>query len=441
MTRIANKSTKFYSFLSVILIIYMILINNVQNSILSLITIMVSAIFIIKPLYILPPLFIASLMGEYFVAFQGIGMSRVMVIIFIIGSFIEFIKSSTKIKLRHVLFILFLVGFNFISAANSITGTIKPAITMALNIVMLFCFTYTKIDDLGTYLKTMTMGSMILSIYIFIFVALGNAQLVSDRLVLDEAVNANQIGMALAQISAYIFGMLLVQKEKKLKFIYLFVIIINIINLFLTGSRSATFGYLATIIIVTFIEMFRVRSMNKKLPTFAVITFLIVGVYLGMSNSGLRVLQRFTITNVLESGGTGRTLIWESLSRYIIPANLWFGVGFGGQNVAIAVSPYIPVALGAHNIVMAIIVQTGIVGSTIYLSFFFKCIKDIFKGYTKNYYLIIPLIMVLTAFLNGIGEDIFSERFLWFAIGLGFMFLNQYNRTFVKIDGVSKVIK
>lgn len=421
----SKSNISFYSNLSIILIIYMIAINNVKNNMLSLIAIAVSAIFILKPVYILPPLFISSLMGEYFVAFEGFGMARVMVTIFIIGSLINFIQTKTKIKLKHVILTLFVIVFNFISSATSITGNITPAITMTLNIVMLFCLAYTKEDDLNIFLKSMTGSCMILSMYILFLVASGRSYSVGNRLVIDESTNANVMGMALAQISAYFFGILMLSKNKTLKYLYLFIIGVNIINLFLTGSRSATLGCIVSSIIIIFIKMFRKDNISKKIYALMFVAFLIVGVYVGVSKLGGDIIQRFTLSSVLESGGTGRTLIWNALISYVIPNNLWFGVGLGGENVYISIAPYVPIAHGTHNILLTIIAQVGIVGSIMYITFFVKSTKTIIKNYIKFEYLIIPLAMILTAFINGMGEDIFDERYLWFTIGLGLMFMHS----------------
>lgn len=424
-----KKDSEFYQFLSVIFIIYIITINNLSNTYLSIIAILIGILFIFNPVYILPSLFISSIMGEYFVAFQGIGMSRVIVIVFIIGSIIKLISNKTKIKLKHVGFTVFLCGFNFISAANSISGSITPALTMSLNILMFFCMSYIVVENFDILFNLITINVIIFSIYIFILIITGNSISVGSRLVLDDAVNANRIGMALAQMSAYIFGCILVSKKKKQKILYSLVIIINIIDLLLTGSRSATLGVCISIYIVIIIEIFKSEKFSKKMLQLIIVTLLLGITYYFMSNSELEVMKRFSIEKILESGGTGRAVIWEALVKFVIPAHIWFGVGFGGKNVLYAVYPYVPVARGTHNIVLTIIAQTGIVGAFIYFCFFFANTKAIIKAYMKFDYEIIPLTMIFTAYINGIGEEIFSERFLWFAFGLGFIILRYYKHT------------
>lgn len=428
-----NKEKAYMSFypnLSTILLIYMILINNEKSSILSLIAILISLIFIFNPKYILPPLFFVSILGEYFVAFNGIGMSRILVTIFIVGSLIKFMKSNIKFKSIYFILIMAICIFNFISAATSITGTITPAITMALNFIMLFFMVYTKLDDLEAFINTMKNGVVILSVYIFTLGISIYSRAINDnsisRMVIDEGLNPNEMGIALAQLSAFLFALLLLSKNIKELWFLSLILILNLISLFLTGSRSAAIGIVIAIIVVTFIGLFKKEKVTKKLLVFGVTVIILITSYLSISNSELEVFQRFSIENVVESDGTGRTLIWSALIKEVIPENLLFGVGFGGSNVYAAVQPHVPIAHGTHNMILTIITQVGIIGSAIYLLIFYRSSKTLYKGYLKNDFVLIPLTMVLTSFANGIGEDIFSERFLWFAIGFGFMLITNY---------------
>lgn len=435
MTQIVKKRRMLYPLLSTILVIYMIAINNMANTSLSILLVMVSGIFIFKPLYILPPLFIASLNENFFVAFQGISISRIMVLIFIIGSLMKFIKNSTKIKFKHVLFLILILGFTFVSAATSIIGDIIPAIGMSLSIVMFSCMIYTEVDDIETFISTLTLSIIIYSFSILITILSGNALYISDRLVIDSSVNANRIGMALGQMAAYLFGLILLVRKTKFKLIFVILLISNVTILLITGSRSATVGLIIGMLALVLIKLLKEKRISKKIITIATLALLFTGVYLSISNFDIPALQRFSIHSVIESGGTNRLIIWDALIKNVIPNNLLFGVGFGGANVMYAVAPYVIVPHGTHNMLLTIIVQMGIVGFLIYFLFYIISTKVIFRGYMKYDYLGIPLVMILTAYGNGIGEEIFNTRFLWFAIGLGFMLLKYFNGTLLVRDG------
>lgn len=426
-----EKVEKIFSKAGILLVVYMLLINNMKDSVLSLLAIVFSMLFILKPIYILPALFVSSLLGDYFVAFNGIGISRILVLVFIGGSLINCINEKRKLRLSHVLMLLVLCVFNIVSSATSITGILEPAMTMTLNLTLLFFMHYTITDDIHMFMKTMIIIMTILSLYIMYMITLGNGATVMDlsisRIVIDESINANRLGMALAQLVSFFFGFAVVSRSKT---VYGFFCIINLINLVLTGSRSAT---LATIISIIIVIPFISGKVYKKYFNIVIILLLLGGVYLAMQSYGVGVMDRFSIASIEESGGTGRTIIWEALLTNVIPAHLFFGVGLGGINIYNAITPYVDIAHGAHNIVISILTSTGIIGLVIYFTFFIKSLYTFIKSIKKIKIIIIPLTMFLTSLVNGIGEDMYSNRFLWFNIGLGFMFI--YNNTLFNKKG------
>lgn len=413
-----------FSKAGILYVVYILLINNMKNSILSLLAIAFSMIFILKPIYILPGLLISSLLGEYFVAFNGIGISRILVLVFIGGSLFNCINEKRKFNLSHVILLLALCMFNMISSITSLTGILEPSMTMALNLVLLFFMYYTITDDIHMFMKTMIICMITLSLYIMYTIMFGNAATVIDgsnlRIVLDEAINANSLGMALAQLVSFFFGLIVVGKNKTINGIFC---IMNLVNLLLTGSRSAT---LAAIISIIFVIPLISEKTYEKYFNVIIILLLLGAVYLVMETYGMDIMNRFSLASIEENGGSGRTVIWEALLVNVIPAHLFFGVGFGGINIYNAISPYVTVAHGAHNIVISILTSTGIVGLVIYFTFFIKSLYSFIKSLKKIKIIVIPLTMVLTALVNGMGEDIYNNRFLWFSIGLGFMFI--YNK-------------
>jgi len=415
-----------YKLASIMLVVYMILINNMKNGVLGLLAIAFSLIFILKPVYILPPLFVASLLGEYFVAFNGIGLSRIFVLVFIVGSILTAVKERTKFNPKHVVMCLALCLFNIVSSATSITGTLEPAITMDLNILVLFFMYYTDVKDIKIYIKTMSLCLIILSLYTTYMVVWGSGMTVMDRgvsrIVLNELVNPNQLGLALAQIGAFLFGLIIVIKGKYHKALLFSVLMITTVNLILTGSRSSAVAVIVSILIVVLINLCKRGNASKKL-IIIIVLLILPCIYLILANSGLEVMTRYSVDSVTEYGGTGRLQIWDAILRYIVPENPLFGVGFGGANVIAALEPYIGFNHGTHNILVTMLAQLGVIGAFIYIAFFIKSTAIIVKNYMTIDYLAMPLTMILAAFVNGIGEDIFSSRFLWIDIGLAFMII------------------
>lgn len=419
------KISNIYSKISILFIIYLIAISNLKINILSLIAILISTVFILNPIYILPPLLISCLIGEYFVAFSGVGMSRIMTTVFIVGAIYKFIINNIKIKISDILFILFFCSFNIISAKTSTIGSITPAITMILNTFLLYSMKYIEIDNLNVFFKTISTSIIILTVYIFYITISGQAAEVGGRLVLDEAVNSNRLGMALAQVGALLYGILVCGILKKRKFIHIITLFLAVISLFYTGSRSALIAITGAIILMTLFSLFKKEKISKRIAVLLLAIVSIAIVFMIISNSNLEITERFSISSIKESGGSGRVDIWKVLFKYVIPENLLIGVGLGGENVSIEVASYLGKDHGTHNLLITIIAQTGIIGCIIYGSIFFKTTLKLFKLFFKYSNLAMPLMMIVTAFINGIGEDIFTERYLWFALGLGAMLINN----------------
>jgi len=430
MAKIRREYIDFYPSLSVILIIYLLIINNMQNSFLSFLAIVISIMFINKPLYILPPLFIVSMMGEYFVAFQGIGMSRIMTLAFIFGSFLNFAMKDIKFKIRHFGILVFLCGFNFISSATSITGILTPAITMNLNVLMLFFMYYTVVKDLDLFIKTVRNSLIVLSLYIAYMSITGQAATVVDknvtRLILDESVNANRLGIALAQIFAFLFGFIIINKSKSFNFFILIILFATAANLLLTGSRSSAISIIVSITIISTINLFKNGRISKRLLTVIATSITMICVYLITMTSQIDVFTRFSVQEILEYGGTGRLDIWMAVLQDVLPNNFLFGVGFGGVNTIEALQTYVGINYGAHNFLIAMLSQVGVIGTIMYLTLFIKSTSKIIEKYRQIEYLIIPITMIISAYINGIGEDIFDSRFLWFDIGLAFLIINNH---------------
>ncbi len=126
-----------FSKAGILYVIYILLINNMKNSILSLMAIVFSMLFILKPIYILPSLLISSLLGEYFVAFNGIGISRILVLVFIGGSLFNCINEKRKFNLSHIIMLLSLCLFNIISSVTSLTGILECSLIRIIILAIL----------------------------------------------------------------------------------------------------------------------------------------------------------------------------------------------------------------------------------------------------------------------------------------------------------------
>lgn len=422
-----EKNDSVYIKLSVFLIIYICLISNLKISILSISAILLAFLFYEKPEYLLPSVLISSLLGDYFVAFAGMGMSRIMLLIYVFCSLLDGIKYRKKYDGNHMLIMMFACVFCFFSASMSLTGETKPAITMILNFIMLFFMASNYASDIKSLLTALKYGIWVFSFFIAYLVNTGRDVIyVSGRLTLVGA-NSNALGMCLAQIITFLLIILILENLNIHKIMDFICICLNIYALLLTGSRSSLIAIIIPILALAIYKLVEKGSLSKKLMFIALIGGFIFISYKMISKLDPLLLVRFTAEDVIQDGGTGRAEIWEAMLKYVIPQYLWFGVGFGGGNTICAMEPYVPRALGVHNLYITVLAQIGVIGSLIFYAFWIQCFTQIKKYIKEIPYIQIPAFMILTAFVNGIGEEIFVERFLWFSAGLIFMFIyNSY---------------
>ena len=92
MTVWKNRSEKFYIKVSLFLIAYICISAVLKISVLSIGLIFISLAFVNRPEHLLPSVLISSLLGDFFVAFPGMGVSRILVLVYIIFSFIQSIR-------------------------------------------------------------------------------------------------------------------------------------------------------------------------------------------------------------------------------------------------------------------------------------------------------------------------------------------------------------
>jgi|GEM_PF-6258334 len=467
-----HKYTFIFELICIALCTYVIFINTNTNIFQVLIIFILSLIFIFKPAFVIPILFTCSLLtgNKFFVSYNDNGWDVEFAAIFIVCSllYLIFIKDKfPKIPLRLILFLIAFNTLNFISARYSLTGDLSAAIVMVLNTLVVFFMCLQRDIDAGYIINLMRICLSIFVLYIILFIMFGQPTFSGLRFTLTSRIAHNELGTCLAQIIALFLALLIIDDNILMKIYDLAVSIICLFLLFITGCRSGligvagAFAFTLPVFIIVRLIVLIVKKDIKRLVIWGLALILVAsGIYAAYLNRDIifekyidieyiqnyldsnffekyldiaffdryfnsDFIKRFFIENMIESGASGRVEIWNALIDHVIPENLMFGVGFGGINVTFALMPYISSLHQAHNFVLSIITQTGIVGSVLYFGFFLYFEIRSLIALVKNKYIVVPIMLTLTAFINGMGEDIIVEGFLWVAIGLGFMIIWQ----------------
>jgi O-antigen ligase len=201
--------------------------------------------------------------------------------------------------------------------------------------------------------------------------------------------------------------------EKIARFQYILFCIILSFGIFLTQSRSFYIAYFVTIIIML------IHSRDKKLFlfTFLAIITLTVCIFFNKALSE-RMLSIFSVSDF---SNQQRIAMWKVAHDVIREdcKNFLFGIGYGGWKVNSLqyFAKYYPSLKEAarhthvHNIYLQIVLETGIVGLILYLSFVVLVVKKLInkmkihkKGDFEYAYIYGVIISIFSYFIGGIFD-------------------------------------
>lgn len=416
------KKEKFLSYYSILLVIVLLAAVNLNSSVLLYILIGGAALLLLNPVYILPVYIISSLSTNYFIAGDGLGISRLIGFILIAGGVIYQLQNNYPFRKKELIFLALIFIYSFVSSVFSITGSLKAFITLAQNIIVILLVSQFRNINLQ-HLSQLLIISAVLTILILALTLKENLITIqAQRLTTGENVNENRFAMMLAQLTAITFsGFFIFTRKKLYQTIILSVIILSYFMLILSGSRSAVIGITGAIMVILF-YLFKKQPRKFIIP---LILLLVTGYFFinQIQQLDIPFIERFTIENVKESGGTHRLDTWEKLVPVTLENSAWFGYGLGGEN-SYALAYRNGLSHAAHNFLIDMLIQTGIVGVILFFSFFILLGKKL-KNLLKISVIILPVIILLTALFNGIGEVVYLEKLFWNGIALALLYTNN----------------
>lgn len=376
----------------------------------------ISLLFIFRPEVVFTAYFIASLSGGYF-SVGSLGASRVLSILVIVSLLFQWRKFS---KISSTLFFLeiFILLYSLFSCWFSVTGEMSGFLIMLQCLLVTFLLRQSVKLDAELLIHLIIISSAIAIVLLGIHMLQDTSLLFEERYTGVEDTNTNKFAMMCAQLGAVMIGSFVFLKYKPFQIASLVVYAISILIIVLSGSRSALIGLLVASMFVVFFT--QAGGVKKSILHVALIALVGVGLVYSLSNIDSPILERFTLEDIMDDGGSGRLGYARQIFDEVILQHPLFGVGMGGQNV---------MALGiekqAHNIVIDPISQLGIVGFVIYLCFIVPIIYRAYKIRKKNPFIIIPLTLFFTGLFNGIGEVVFYEKLFWNSIALCALVVSQ----------------
>jgi|LSQX01.1.fsa_nt_gb hypothetical protein len=398
-------------------------VANFNSSALLWILIVGAGLLIFSPMYILPVYIISSLSSDYFIAGEGLGISRFLGVIVIVSGLIYMLRNRRLLNRNNSRYLFIISIFCLFSSVFSLTGSLHPFFLFVQYFAIVLVLSQFRNVNLETITRLFII-SAIMTIFVLAFTLKENLLTVqAQRLTTSEAVNENRFAMMLAQLASIIYTAFLISRKKRFQMLVLIsILLLTFFMLVLSGSRSATFGIAASIILITF-YLFKKQAKKFILPVSVMLVF---GYFFvtEIQQMEIPLLERFTVDNIKDTGG-GKVRIdtWNKLIPITLEKRMLFGYGFGAVNIY-ELARENGFHHSAHNFLIDIFLQTGIFGITLFFSYFYFVAKRM-KNYLHNPLIYIPVMILLTALFNGIGETIFTEKLFWNGIALSWLYMNN----------------
>lgn len=396
---------------------FLLITSEVTGNSLLFVLAMIVLLFMIKqPFNIFPSYFIASLSSTYFSPIAGLGAGRVISILLIVSLLLNSTTVNAVGRTKHTgILCIVLIFYNLFSTLFSLSGIFFTFYVMLQNLLVLFFIQRQNNVNVEKLAQMLFWSSVIVLVGIAIQTISSGVTLDTTERYTTEDTNGNNFAMMCAQLGAIFISFFALKKGIYYKLISLLFIVLAIIIIFLSGSRSSLIGLISALVVIPLISSEGISL--KKIFLAVIILTPVYLMYNYAMESDLYLLKRFTYENVLESGGSGRNELMSRILKEIVPNYYLFGVGIGGLNIVAAGIPK-----PCHNIIFDPLSQIGIVGIVLYWSMIIPIIGNAFRRIKMDKIILLPLALFITALVNGIGETIFYEKFFWNSISLCLVF-------------------
>lgn len=386
---------------------------------------------ILKPEFLIGPIFFATIWGSYIVVLEGQSLSRYLVIFFIAGVVMKMLVEKSRLNLDF--WFGTSVAAILLGLALSLWGiydyTSIPT-SYILNFLLLIAILHCPISSKELLIKQLWCFSVLSVMFGYWFLLRNGLDAFESGKIgmLEEGVNSNSVGKGICILIIIILAHFLI-KGFKGKFVHIALILVSILLLFLTGSRTSFVAFLiAGIIIVLYWMKLNAKKIWKAalIIGIAVVGFYFVYNYLLEALPSL--MQRFTFKDTLEDGGTGRVDVWKAYIEVYLPEYWFIGVGFDPLNLFHAIKKVNGIGHGAHNHIIDMLASTGIVGLMLYSWMHIKGLR-IGSSYAKtDITILLPWSMLIATLLLGIGENVLRGRILWLSLALIVVFKNLIDK-------------
>lgn len=326
------------------------------------------------------------------------------------------VKGKLTVSLRLCIYFGWMMLAIVLSYKHSEFGYTKGMFAMLYNIVIAMLIAINvKIEKDTVFLFLPKLAAFQLLAYIgFLLV---NGYYDGYGFSVSSKVNHNTFGSSVAILGVII--LIKIEYFDGKSALYKFFFGIACVLIIASGSRNALMAMVLTCIIIYIIsQKHKGKTVSGVLTFLMYACFVVVFAVLIFPSLGID-LGRYNYVKLIESGGTNRSAIWETLAPIIWREHKWFGYGPGH----LCSQKMINIFIGkdythTHNTIFEAWGELGICGLVSFLLILLHAFK---MGYhyikDENYYLMIGFILIDFIILS-FGESFFAKIGLWIIIGV-----------------------
>ena len=198
-------------------------------------------------------------------------------------------------------------------------------------------------------------------------------------------------------------------------------LILSLIGLIGSCSRSTIVGLIFSILFCGYIT---ILTYNKDIISYVILLFLGL-VFILILIISVKII--FELMSAFRPGSTRLNIFIESVNTFIEYGNCFLGMGFKPRY------DLINQPIGSHSTLFGVLMKTGIMGLTVYITFVIYSLHRVvliikkMKYYRNVFPVFISCVCISTAFMWMVVEDIDAPSLAAFSffILLGFLYLPQ----------------
>lgn len=389
------------------------------------------------PEYLIGPVFYSCMWNGHDIFTSGQTFARYFIIFFIFSVVVNIIQKNRRIKVDFW-FITVVLGIllALMLSAFGVYGYTSIPASYILNLMLFLVALYCPVKSKDLFKKQLWYFAILSLIYTTWFVLRNGFDAFEEgKLGSIDDVNTNGIGKILCIIAIVVFCHFLASGLQS-RILHISMLLVSVLLLFLSGSRTSLLAFLiAAVICLLYWMKLNSRKIIGTVIVIALVLLLFSYIYDYLVEAYPVLMERFTVEDTLEDGGTGRVAVWASYMTRYFPKYFMFGMGFDPLNLFRAIESVNGIGHGAHNHIIDILASTGVVGLALYIPMHIKGCKEGMQLAKRDAFAMVPFGVLIATLAIGIGENILRGRLLWFSVALIMLLKKLNEQEYANLEG------